>query len=471
MRRRLARALALPLTFVAAGTVISLASAAPVAAGSIVVGGFPVDVSQSPYTVALSSRDRFGVRGRGSSAGAWRSAAPPCSPPPTAWTRRCSAPPGAGARPQGDSGAYRAARGGRPGGRRTEGLGEPHYDGATNSGDFAVLSLAEPLPAASVIGMAGAGDPAYRAGTAATVYGWGTPRAPAATPAACTGRAYGCSPTRCARRRIPEAPTAPTAPRGCCARVRWPAGGTHVRGQRGPLVAQGRLIGLVSWGQGAAGRGARGLHPHLRRPDHAGVARGLTGLKRRYTGTPARNRRAAPPRGRTPPVRRPVPVWLLVVGREVSVLLVRSGLRSGQPLRLVLYLSGDLLEFRLELAPVVGAEEQFSTAQQDDAQVGLGAAAVAAIGGRQRARGGQNSSHVASSLARRAVVPGSTSNQPQNVPARGFSSKKNLRGGRLLPVGGECAVVRVSVSYGFAWYRWSALPAGLPVVHEDVPGA
>lgn len=176
-----------------------------------------------------------------------------------------------------------------------------------------------------------------------------------------------------------------------------------------------------------------------------------------------------PPQGRTPPVR-PVPGWLLVVGREVSALLVRSGLRSGQPLRLVLYLSGDLLEFRLELATVVGAEEQFSTAQQDDAQVSLGAAAVAAIGGRQRARGGQNSSHVASSLARRAVVPGSTSNQPQNVPARGFSSK-NLRGGRLLPVGGECAVVRVSVSYGFAWYRWSALPAGLPVVHEDVPGA
>ena len=118
----------------------------------------------------------------------------------------------------------------------------------------------------------------------------------------------------------------------------------------------------------------------------------------------------------------------------------------GQPLRLVLYLSGDLLEFRLELAAVVGAEEQFSAAQQDDAQVCLGAAAVAAIGGRQWARGGQNSSHVASSLARRAVVPGSTSNQPENVPARGFSSKKSSRGGCLLPVGGECAVLRVYVS-------------------------
>jgi hypothetical protein len=96
----------------------------------------------------------------------------------------------------------------------------------------------------------------------------------------------------------------------------------------------------------------------------------------------------------------------------------------------------------------VGAEEQFSAAEQDDAQVRLGAAAVAAISGRQLARRGQNSSHVASSLARRAVVPGSTSNQPQNVPARGFSSKESLRGGCLLPVGGECAVLRVYVSYG-----------------------
>jgi hypothetical protein len=86
---------------------------------------------------------------------------------------------------------------------------------------------------------------------------------------------------------------------------------------------------------------------------------------------------------------------------------------------------------------VVGAEEQFSAARQDNAKVCLGATAVAAISGRQRARGGQNSSHVASSLARRAVVPGSTSNQAENVPARGFNSKKSFRAGCLLPVGGE----------------------------------
>lgn len=119
-----------------------------------------------------------------------------------------------------------------------------------------------------------------------------------------------------------------------------------------------------------------------------------------------------------------------------------SGRSGREPLGLILYFRGDLLEFRLELTPVVGAEEQFTTAQEDDAQICLGAATVASVSGRQRGRGCQNSSHVASSLARRAVVPGSTSNQAENVPARGFSSKLPSEAGRLLPVGGEGAVLR-----------------------------
>ena len=60
MRRPFARALARPLVLAAAAAAIPLVSAAPAAADSIVVGGFPVDVSESPWTVALSSRDRFG---------------------------------------------------------------------------------------------------------------------------------------------------------------------------------------------------------------------------------------------------------------------------------------------------------------------------------------------------------------------------------------------------------------------------
>lgn len=124
--------------------------------------------------------------------------------------------------------------------------------------------------------------------------------------------------------------------------------------------------------------------------------------------------------------------------------LVFNAFRYGrEPVRLILYLCGDLLEFRLELAPMVGTEEQFTAAGQDDAQVRLGAAAVAAVSGRQRARGGQNSSHVASSLARRAVVPGSTSNQAENVPARAFPSK-------LLLEAAVCCRLAANVPYCFA---------------------
>ncbi|MGH1553156.1 S1 family peptidase [Streptomyces sp. L7] len=49
----------------------------------------------------------------------------------------------------------------------------PAYDTVSNAGDFAVLTLAAPLPQSSVIGMAATGDTAYQPGTAATVYGQG----------------------------------------------------------------------------------------------------------------------------------------------------------------------------------------------------------------------------------------------------------------------------------------------------------
>jgi hypothetical protein len=106
----------------------------------------------------------------------------------------------------------------------------------------------------------------------------------------------------------------------------------------------------------------------------------------------------------------------------VSALLggSRGGGGRGEATRLILYFHGDLLEFRLELPPVVGTEEQLAATGQYDAQVCLSAATVATVRRGERTRRGQNSSHVASSLARRAVVPGSTSNQAENVPACGF---------------------------------------------------
>ncbi|MFI9729595.1 S1 family peptidase [Streptomyces sp. NPDC052092] len=265
MRRRLARALALPLTLVAAGAVIPQATAAPVAADSIVVGGFPVDVSQSPYTVALSSRDRFGGTRAGQFCGGVA-----VGRTTVLTAAHCMDKEVLGTAPE-RLPDLRVIAG------RTELLSDrgqevavraiwvnPTYDGVTNSGDFAVLSLAEPLPATSVIGMAGAGDPAYRSGTAATVYGWGDT----------TGSGSYAGSLHGARVRVqPDALCEQAYPGGshgtyraetmlCAGEV---AGGRDAcQGDSGgPLVAEGRLIGLVSWGAGCGWAGSPGVYTRI----------------------------------------------------------------------------------------------------------------------------------------------------------------------------------------------------------------
>ncbi|MEU5520734.1 serine protease [Streptomyces sp. NPDC047860] len=265
MRRRLARALARPLALAAAGTVIPLATTAPAAADSIVVGGFPVDVSQSPWAVALSSRDRFGVTRAGQFCGGVA-----VGRTTVLTAAHCMDKDQLGAPPE-QVPDLRVITG------RTELLSDrgkeiavretwvnPGYDGVTNSGDFAVLSLAEPLPANAVIGMADAGDPAYRAGTSALVYGWGDT----------TGSGTFAGSLHAARVRV--------QPDAVCERA-YPGGfeGTYrattmlcageVEGGRdacqgdsgGPLVAQGRLIGLVSWGTGCGWAGSPGVYTRI----------------------------------------------------------------------------------------------------------------------------------------------------------------------------------------------------------------
>ncbi|CAL9571040.1 Trypsin [Streptomyces sp. enrichment culture] len=265
MRRRLARALARPLTLVAAGTVIPLASAAPAASDSVVVGGFPVDVSQSPYTVALSSRDRFGGARAGQFCGGVA-----VGRTTVLTAAHCMDPEVLGAAPE-------RVRDLKVIAGRSELLSEsgqevavrkvwvnPGYDGDTNSGDFAVLGLAEPLPVASVIGMAGPGDPAYRAGTPATVYGWGDT----------TGSGSYAGSLHGARVRVQPDALCEKAYSGgsngtyraetmlCAGEV---AGGRDAcQGDSGgPLVAQGRLIGLVSWGAGCGWAGSPGVYTRI----------------------------------------------------------------------------------------------------------------------------------------------------------------------------------------------------------------
>jgi len=261
MRRPLARALA----FAAVAALVPLLPPASATADSVVIGGIPVDISQSPWTVALTSRDRFG----GTRAGQF------CGGVAVNRFKILTAAHCLGA----------AVLGAPPGKVRDlkvivdrtdllSGQGKeipvsttwvnPQYNKTTNAGDFALLTLASPLPAHSVISMAAAGDPAYKPGTAATVYGWGDT----------TGDGDYVHSLRAAHVKVLRDAVCAKAYPGDSEGTYTPASmlcagepkGGHDACQGdsgGPLVAQGRLIGLVSWGTGCGWAGNPGVYTRI----------------------------------------------------------------------------------------------------------------------------------------------------------------------------------------------------------------
>ncbi|MCW7945959.1 serine protease [Streptomyces hygroscopicus] len=261
MRRPFARALAVG----AAAALTPLVSPSSATADDVVIGGFPVDISQSPWTVALSSRDRFGGtragqfcggvvvdRSRVLTAAHCMSAAVLGAPPGQVRDLKVITDRTDLTSSQGKEIPVTAT------------WVNPRYNGYTNAGDFALLTLASPLPASSVIGMAAAGDPAYAPGTAATVYGWGD----------ATGQAdYARSLRGATLQVLPDATCEQAYPGGVdgkylaasmlCAGE--PEGGRDAcQGDSGgPLVAQGRLVGLVSWGNGCGQPGSPGVYTRV----------------------------------------------------------------------------------------------------------------------------------------------------------------------------------------------------------------
>ncbi|MBQ0852963.1 serine protease [Streptomyces sp. BH-SS-21] len=257
MRRTFARALALAAT----AAVIPLASPAPATAG-VVIGGYPVDIAEAPWMVALSSRDRFGGTRAGQFCGGVA-----IGRETVLTAAHCLGEEVLGAPPR----KVRDLRivAGR-GDLRADGGKEiavrdiwinPRHDAYTNAGDFAVLTLSEPLDAGSVIRPAGAGDAAYKPGTGAVVYGWGDT----------TGNGDYASSLRASHVRVLSDAVCEEAYPGS-------ADGTYLAGSMlcagetgggrdacqgdsgGPLVAQGRLIGLVSWGSGCGRVGSPGVY-------------------------------------------------------------------------------------------------------------------------------------------------------------------------------------------------------------------
>ncbi|MEU1403787.1 serine protease [Streptomyces sp. NPDC005728] len=265
MRRSVVRALIRPLVLAATLTGIPLMGAAPVAADTVVVGGFPIDVSQAPWTVALSSRDRFGGTRAGQFCGGVA-----VSRTTVLTAAHCMADEVLGAPPNRVRDLEVIAG-------RTDllsGEGEeipvqdvrvnPRYDAASNAGDFAVLTLARPLPQSAVVPTAPAGDPAYGAGTEALVSGWGDTTGDGAyTRRLHAARVRVLADNLCAR-------AYPGGPDGtyradsmlCAGEV---AGGPDAcQGDSGgPLVASGRLIGLVSWGSGCGRPGSPGVYTRV----------------------------------------------------------------------------------------------------------------------------------------------------------------------------------------------------------------
>ncbi|MFF1544868.1 S1 family peptidase [Streptomyces sp. NPDC058291] len=265
MRRRLVRALSRPLILAAAVMAIPLAFAAPAASDGIVLGGVPVDVSQTPWVVALSSRDRFGGTRSGQFCGG---VAVGRSTVLTA--AHCMGEDVLGVPPEqladlkvvaGRTDLYSAT--GQEISVRSVWV-NPGYDSSGNVGDFAVLSLAEPLAATTVVPMAAAGDTAYQPGSDAVVYGWGdTTGYGAYAHSLRAAHVHVLSDALC-EEAYPGSGDGSYEPRSMVCAGEARGGFDACQGDSGgPLVVQGRLIGLVSWGSGCGRAGSPGVYTRV----------------------------------------------------------------------------------------------------------------------------------------------------------------------------------------------------------------
>jgi len=261
MRRPFASALAL----VAAAALIPLASPAPAVADSIVIGGYPVEISESPWTVALSSRDRFGGTRAGQFCGGVV-----IGPSAVLTAAHCLGVDVLGAPPRQMRDLKVIAGRGDLLSKDGEEIPvrdvwvNPDYDSYTNAGDFGVLTLAAPLPKSSVIRMAPSGDPAYKPGADAVVYGWGDTSGMGDYAGGLRAARVNVLPDATCEQAYPGsvAGTYDAASMLCAGEL---AGGRDAcQGDSGgPLVAQGRLIGLVSWGSGCGQAGGPGVYTRV----------------------------------------------------------------------------------------------------------------------------------------------------------------------------------------------------------------
>lgn len=265
MRRPFSRKQPVAAVLAVAAAVAALVAPAPAAADDVVVGGQLVRASDSPWVVALSSRDRFGRIRAGQFCGGVVVA-----PTRVATAAHCLKEDLLGADPTrvpdlkviADRTELRGV-----GGREIPVKGvwiNPAYDPHTNAGDLAVLTLAQPLPDGHVLPVARKGDPAYAPGTVAQVYGWGDTTGIGTYAYALHSARVSVLPDEACARAYPSGKGARyLADTMLCAGD--PGGGRDAcQGDSGgPLVVQGRLIGLVSWGSGCGRADMPGVYTRV----------------------------------------------------------------------------------------------------------------------------------------------------------------------------------------------------------------
>ncbi|GAA2692586.1 serine protease [Streptomyces aculeolatus] len=243
-----------------------LGQAPPAAADGVVVGGKPVGIEDSPWTVALTSKKLFGEERSGQFC-----AGVLVSEQVVLTAAHCLAEETLGVHwsKVGDLSVV-AGRGDLA---STEGKElaiervwvNPDYDGWTNAGDVAVLRLKRPAEAARFLKLAKkADDPAYEPGSPARVYGWGATDGSARYPTTLHAADVEVLPDTVCERAYPGSPEGRyvAASMVCAGLMR--GGPDACQGDSGgPLVVRGRLVGLVSWGGGCGEKGRPGVYTRV----------------------------------------------------------------------------------------------------------------------------------------------------------------------------------------------------------------